>query len=176
MKRSFWLIFVFYFPLVGCSVKAPSDTFHIIISTNPTGANLTVCNQSTSLCVSNTKTPSKMILSRSQDIFWPQSYTILCTKKGFVDVARTLHFGIDGWYLLIVDEATSETFEVRNVDGYKIELELPKSETIETNPGEEVAKLNMANKKDQKRFRNWCIVVNCRMNIIHCRPLRNAFG
>lgn len=86
-----------------------------------------------------------MILYRSQDISWPQSYTILCTKEGFVDVERTLHFGIDGWYLLIVDEANSETFEVRDVDGYKIELELPRSETIDIAPGEELTKLYKAN-------------------------------
>ena len=86
-----------------------------------------------------------MILYRSQDISWPQSYTILCTKEGFVDVERTLHFGIDGWYLLIVDEATSETFEVQDVDGYKIELELPRSETIDIAPGEELTKLYTAN-------------------------------
>jgi len=94
--------------------------------------------------VSNGRTPSKLILYRSQDISWPQSYTILCTRKGFVDVARTLHFGTDGWYLLIVDEATSETFEVQDVDGYKIELEMPKPETIDTNPGDELAKLYKA--------------------------------
>ena len=144
MSRSFWLIFAFYFPLVGCSAKAPSDSFHIIISTNPPGANLTICNQSSKLCVSNARTPSKLILYRSQDISWPASYSVLCTKEGFVDVARTLHFGVDGWYLLIVDEASSETLEVRDVDGYRIELELPKSEIIDTNPGEELAKLNIA--------------------------------
>ena len=150
MNRSFWLIFVLYLLLVGCSASAPSESFHIIISTNPPGANLKICNRSTKLCVSNTKTPSKMILDRSQDISWPQSYTILCTKKGFVDVERTLHFGIDGWYLLIIDEATSETLEIRDVDGYKIELELPKSETIDTNPGEELVKLYKASVVSQR--------------------------
>jgi hypothetical protein len=93
--------------------------------------------------VSNGRTPSKLILYRSQDISWPASYSILCTKEGFVDVARTLHFGVDGWYLLIVDEASSETLEVRDVDGYRIELELPRSETMDIPSGDELAKMNM---------------------------------
>ena len=145
MNRFWGLIIALLFSLLGCSAKAPSDSFHIIITTKPPDANLKICNRSTKLCVSNTKSPSKMILYRSQDISWPQSYTILCTKEGFVDVERTLHFGIDGWYLLIVDEANSETFEVRDVDGYKIELELPRSETIDIAPGEELTKLYKAN-------------------------------
>jgi hypothetical protein len=92
--------------------------------------------------VSNAKTPSKLILYRSKVISWPASYSVLCTKEGFVDVALTLHFGVDGWYLLIVDEASSETLEVRDVDGYRIELELPRSETIEIPSGDELAKMN----------------------------------
>jgi len=93
--------------------------------------------------VSNARTPSKLILYRSQDISWPASYSVLCTKEGFVDVARTLHFGVDGWYLLIVDEASSETLEVRDVDGYRIKLELPRSETIDIPSGDDLAKMNM---------------------------------
>jgi hypothetical protein len=125
-------------------MKAPDDSFHIIISTNPPEANLTVCNESTGLCVSNGKTPSKMVLSRSRGTSWPTRFTILCTKEGFADVARTLHFGIDGWYLLIIDKATSETLEVRDVDGYRIELELPALETIDLPPGDRLAKMNFA--------------------------------
>ncbi len=144
MNRPFGLVLALYFTLVGCSTKAPSDSFHIIISTNPPDANLTVCNKSTGLCVSNVKTPCKMILYRSQDISWPASYTVLCTKEGFVDVARTLHFGVDGWYLLIVDETASETLEVRNVDGHRIELELPISEAIEIPHGDGLAIISTA--------------------------------
>ena len=152
MNRPFWLILALYFPIVGCSTKAPSDSFHIIISTNPPGANLTICNQSSKLCVSNAKTPSKLILYRSREISWPASYSVLCTKEGFVDVARTLHFGVDGWYLLIVDEASSETLEVREVDGYRIELELPRSETIEIPSGHELTRMNsdMVTKDDNR--------------------------
>jgi hypothetical protein len=32
--------------------------------------------------------------------------------------------------------------EVRDVDGYKVELELPRSETIEIPSGDELAKMN----------------------------------
>jgi len=85
-----------------------------------------------------------MILYRSPDVSWPQNYTVLCKKKGFVAVERTLKFGADGWYLLIVDEATSETVEVRDVDGYKIELDLLISETVEVLPGDDLAILERA--------------------------------
>jgi len=144
MNRLLSLVLAFNFSLVGCATKDLSDSFHVIISTNPPEADLTVCNQRTKLCVSNLKTPSKMILYRSQDIPWPQNYTVQCTKEGFLAVARTLKFGVDGWYLLIVDEATSETFEVRDVDGYRIELELPRSETIDVLPGDNLAHVYMA--------------------------------
>ena len=144
MNRPFWLIITVYFSLVGCSMKAPDDSFHILITSNPPDANITVCNESTGLCVSNVKTPCKMVLSRTQDTSWPTRYTILCTKEGYVDVARTLHFGVDGWYLLILDKATSETLEVRDVNGYKIELELPVSETIDLPPADKLVKMNIA--------------------------------
>jgi hypothetical protein len=93
--------------------------------------------------VPNVKTPFKMVLSRSQDISWPTSYTVLCNKKGFVEVARTLIFGVDGWYLLIVDRVTSEVLEVWEVDGHRIDLELPISETIDIPPGDSLAKMNL---------------------------------
>jgi len=106
--------------------------------------------------VSNAKTPSKLVLYRSRETSWPASYSVLCTKEGFVDVARTLHFGVDGWYLLIVDEASSETLEVRDVDGYRIELELPRSETIEIPPGDELARMNSnIVTKDYNRIREF---------------------
>ena len=143
MNRFFWLICALYLPFVGCTAKAPDDSFHIIISTNPPEANITVCNGSTGLCVSNVKTPFKMILSRNQDTSWPTRFTVQCSKEGYRDVARTLHFGVGGWYLLILDKATSETLEIRDVDGYSMELELPAAETIEISPDDSLARLSM---------------------------------
>jgi hypothetical protein len=143
MNRTFLLIIALYLPLVGCSTKVPRDSFHIIISSSPPEANVTICNESTGLCVSNVKTPFKMVLSRSQDLSWPTTYTVLCNKKGFGEVARTLVFGIDGWYLLIVDRATSEVLEVWEVDGHRIEMELPTSETIDIPLEDILAKTNI---------------------------------
>lgn len=138
----FWLTVALCFALTGCAAKAESDSFHIVIATNPPEADVTVCNETTGHCVSNAKTPFKLVLSRSQDITWPTRYTILVTKEGFVDVSRTLHFGVDGWYLLITDKANSETLEVREVDGYRIELQLQKSEPVDLPPGDSLARMS----------------------------------
>jgi len=75
-----------------------------------------------------------LVLSRNQDTSWPTRFTVQCSKAGYLDVARTLHFGVGGWYLLILDKATSATLEIRDVDGYRLELELPIAETIEISP------------------------------------------
>jgi len=144
MNRSSWLIFALYLCLVGCAAKAPDDSFHIVIATHPPEANITVCNESNGQCVSNVKTPFKMILSRNQDTSWPTRFTIQCTKEGYLDVARTLHFGVGGWYLLILDKATSETLEIRDVDGYRLELELPIAKPVEISPGDSLTMMGMA--------------------------------
>ena len=144
MNWPFWLMLTACFFLTGCSAKTSSDSFHIVIATNPPEADVTVCNESTGLCVSDAKTPFKLVLSRSEDISWPTRYTLLITKDGFVDVARTLHFGVDGWYLLITDKASSETLEVRDVDGYRLELELQRSEPADVSPGEGLTMISMA--------------------------------
>ena len=144
MHKSVFLLTALCLLVVGCSTKVPSDSFHIVISSNPTEADVTVCDNRTGLSVQNVKTPFKMVLSRSQDTSWPTSYTVLCNKKGFVEVVRTLVFGVDGWYLLIVDTASSEVLEVWEVDGHRIELELPISETIDIPPGDSLAKMSLA--------------------------------
>lgn len=144
MNSSFWLAAVLCLLVAGCSAKAPGESFHVVIATNPPEANVTVCNENTGLCVSDMKTPCKMVLSRSPDISWPTRYTLQITKQGFVDVSRTLHFGVDGWYLLIIDKATSETLEVRDVDGYRIELELPRSEPVDVPSGDSLAQVSTA--------------------------------
>ena len=144
MNRSFWLIFALYLSLVGCSAKAPDDSFHIIISTNPPDANITVCNESTGQCVSDVKAPFRMVLSRKQDTSWPTRFTVKCTKDGYLDVVRTLHFGVGGWYLLILDKATSETLEILDVDGYRMELDLPIAEPLDLSPGDKLTMLSMA--------------------------------
>jgi hypothetical protein len=94
--------------------------------------------------VSNVKSPFKLILSRTQDTSWPTKFTVQCTREGYVDVARTLHFGVGGWYLLIIDKATSETLEIRDVDGYRLELELPIAEPVDISPEDRLTMTNMA--------------------------------
>lgn len=142
MKYSFWLTLVLCLGLAGCAATAPGDSFHIVIATNPPEADATVCNESTGVCVPDLKTPFKLVLSRSADISWPTRYTLLITKHGFADVARTLHFGVDGWYLLIVDKESSETLEVRDVDGYRLELQLQRSEPVDLPAGDSLARIS----------------------------------
>jgi len=144
MNRSVWLVIALCLPLLGCAAKAPDDSFHIIIATNPAEADITVCNESTGLCVSNVKSPFKLVLSRNQDTSWPTRFTVQCSKEGYQDVARTLHFGVGGWYLLILDKATSETLEIRDVDGYRMELELPIAEPLDISPDDSLTMMSMA--------------------------------
>ena len=144
MNRSVWLAIALCLPLLGCAAKAPDDSFHIIIATNPAEADITVCNESTGLCVSDVKSPFKLVLSRNQDTSWPTRFTVQCSKAGYLDVARTLHFGVGGWYLLILDKETSATLEIRDVDGYRLELELPIAETIEVSPQDSLTRSSRA--------------------------------
>ena len=144
MNRFLGLIFAVYLTLTGCTAKAPDDSFHIVIASNPPGADITICNNSTGQCVSNVKTPFKMVLSRNQDTSWPTRFTVECSKEGYVDVARTLHFGVGGWYLLILDKATSETLEIRDVDGYRLELELPIAKPVDISPGDSLTMTSMS--------------------------------
>ena len=144
MNRSFGLIFAICLSLVGCAAKAPDDSFHIIISTIPPDANITVCNESNGQCVADVKTPFKLILSRTQDTSWPTRFTIQCTKEGYLDAVRTLHFGVGGWYLLVLDKATSETLEILDVDGYRLELVLPIAEPVDVAPGDSLTMTSRA--------------------------------
>jgi uncharacterized protein YceK len=131
MYKLLWLFILVCCSLAGCSSIAPKrETIEITISTNPPGSNLKICNERSDQCLTTAKTPYTMILQRSQDLSWPAHYTILCEKKGFRDISRTLHFGTDGWYLLIVDRESDQTLEVWNVDGHTIELELPKAQAV----------------------------------------------
>lgn len=82
-----------------------------------------------------------MSLNRSQDLYWPAHYIISCNKDGFKEVTRTLHVGVDGWYLLIVDRETEANVEVIELKKYTVELVLPKEQIIDRTTEEVASKM-----------------------------------
>lgn len=103
--------------LSGCASIVSGGPENLTISSNPSDANMTICNERTGQCLTNAKTPYTASLERDQGFFKAAKYKIRCEKEGYTPLEKSISANVNGWYfgnivfgglvgLLIVDPAT----------------------------------------------------------------------
>lgn len=102
--------------LTGCASIVSKTSYPVTVSSNPSGATLTIVNKKGKTVFSGT-TPTVVTLKAGAGFFTPGKYTMTMEKAGYPTKTATLRASLDGWYvgniifggligILIVDPAT----------------------------------------------------------------------
>lgn len=84
--------------LSGCATIVSKSIYPISVTSNPTGAKVTVMNRN-GINIYSTTTPATFTLAASAGYFTKASYTVTFEMPGYESVTVPVFFSIDGWYI-----------------------------------------------------------------------------
>ncbi|HUW06872.1 MAG TPA: PEGA domain-containing protein [Williamwhitmania sp.] len=128
--------------LSGCATIVSKSSYPISISSNPSGAKITIMDLN-GVNIYTAKTPATFTLYAGNGYFTKAGYTVTFELPGYEPVTVPVHFSLDGWYLfgniavggligwLIVDPLTGAMWKL---DTKYISQTLIKSSTGMTTP------------------------------------------
>lgn len=110
--------------LSGCASILSKSQYPLSITTNPTGASITVKNENGAEIYTGTS-PATITLDASAGFFKKASYSVMVTKTGYQSQTLPVTFKLDGWYwgnlllggvigMLIIDPATGAMYKIRS--------------------------------------------------------------
>ncbi len=107
----------------GCASIVGQSTFPVAIDSNPSGANVTVTDDSGTNIFSGT-TPATVPLAAGESYFHAKVYDLTFSRPGYAEQHAQLRADIDGWYfanfllpggilgLLVIDPMTGKMWKL----------------------------------------------------------------
>ncbi len=102
MKKTLNLAIVLISSLIylsGCATIVSKNLYPVNISSNPTGAEISIKNSAGEVVFTGT-TPSTITLKTRAGYFRGEDYSVSFKKEGFASHSAVIERGIDGFYLL----------------------------------------------------------------------------
>lgn len=116
------LLIVSLVALTGCASIVSDSKYPVSLSSDPSGAKVTVIDSNNRVIFSGT-TPTSVVLEAGAGFFTKASYTITFEKEGYESSIYTLTSSLDGWYwgnllvggllgMVIIDPLTGAMWKV----------------------------------------------------------------
>jgi hypothetical protein len=123
MKIKILSLLIVPFLFTGCASIIDGGSKTVRISSNPTGAKVTISNRD-GKAVSVQTTPAIVVLERSRGYFSGENYKLVFDEPGYYPYETHVKSSVDGWYfgnilfggligMLIVDPATGDMFTLK---------------------------------------------------------------
>ena len=109
--------------LCSCASIVSKSNWPVTISSNPSGAKITITNEKTGQAIHVGETPASVVLKSGAGYFKSARYRVDYSKSGYAPATAYLSPSINGWYFgnlvfggllgfLIVDPATGAMFRM----------------------------------------------------------------